>query len=169
MGVTLLHAGTASADDALREADIAMHQAKERGGGQMVFYEQALQRKIEQRLWLEQDLAHAVGTSQLQMYVQPQYAADGRLAGAELLARWNHPTRGMLLPDTFIPLAEKTGLLRAITDWAIEEACGLLNACAARGQAPLISVNISPGCLMEPGFPAHIRNALEHYSTPATS
>ncbi|CAM5211068.1 Diguanylate cyclase (GGDEF)-like protein/PAS domain S-box-containing protein OS=Castellaniella defragrans OX=75697 GN=HNR28_000027 PE=4 SV=1 [Castellaniella defragrans] len=167
VGVTLLHAGTASADDALREADIAMHQAKERGGGQMVFYEQALQRKIEQRLWLEQDLAHAVGTSQLQMYVQPQYAADGRLAGAELLARWNHPTRGMLLPDTFIPLAEKTGLLRAITDWAIEEACGLLNACAARGQAPLISVNISPGCLMEPGFPAHIRNALERSGAPS--
>lgn len=166
MGITLLRAGTSSADAALREADIAMHLARERGGGNPVFYEQALQRELEHRLWLEQDLERALGTSQMQMYIQPQYARDGQATGAELLARWDHPEQGMISPEVFIPLTEKMGLMCKFTDWVLGRACHVLNESAGRGQSYLVSVNISPKCLTEPAFPRHIQEVLEHAHAP---
>ncbi|HEX2519780.1 MAG TPA: bifunctional diguanylate cyclase/phosphodiesterase, partial [Castellaniella sp.] len=165
-GITLLHAGTASADAALREADIAMHLARERSSGNLVFYEQALQRELERRLWLEQDLARALGTDQLQMHLQPQYAQDGQAAGVELLARWHHPEQGAISPEVFIPLVEKVGIMYEFTDWVLVQACHVLNESARRGQSYLVSVNIHPKCLTEPDFPARIQGVLERTHTP---
>jgi diguanylate cyclase (GGDEF)-like protein/PAS domain S-box-containing protein len=168
MGITLLHAATASADAALREADIAMHLARERNSSNPVFYEQALQRELEHRLWLEQDLARALGTDQLQIHLQPQYAQDGQTAGVELLARWNHPEQGAISPEVFIPLVEKVGIMCEFTDWVLVQACHVLNESARRGQSYLVSVNIHPKCLTEPDFPARIQGALEHAHAPGS-
>ncbi len=165
-GITLLHAGTASADAALGEADIAMHLARERSTSNPVFYEQSLQRELEHRLWLEQDLSRALGTDQLQMFVQPQYAQDGQTAGVELLARWDHPEQGMISPEIFIPLVEKVGMMCEFTDWALDRACHVLNESARRGQSYLVSVNINPECLTEPDFSARIQGALERAHAP---
>jgi len=166
-GMTMLNAGTGSAHAAMREADIAMHQAKAQGGNRMTFYEQALQHDLEQRLWLEQDLVRALGTPQLRVYAQPQHSCDGKVVGAELLARWHHPTHGMIPPDVFIPLADKMGLLGQITDWGMARACEALKTLSARGLNYLISVNISPRCLLEHDFPGRVRHVLEASGAPS--
>lgn len=165
-GITLLRAGTKSATAALREADVAMHMAREQDSRGPVIYEQALQRELEHRLWLEQDLVRALGTPQMRMYAQPQYAQDGQVAGIELLARWNHPEQGMVSPEIFIPLAEKVGLMREFTDWGLDQACHILNESARRGQSYRVSVNVSPKYLMEPDFPGRVQRVLAHTAAP---
>src|SRR5690606_26117422 len=166
IGLTLLQARSTSIDDVMREADMAMHRAKERGGNCVVFYEQDIQSEVEQRLWLEHDLTLALNTPQLRMHLQPQYAAGGRVTGAELLTRWIHPTRGTVSPALFIPLAEETGLINHLSDWTLEVACQALLDLQALDEIYPISLNISPKRLMDPSFVHHVRDTLERSGAP---
>ncbi|MER1967452.1 EAL domain-containing protein [Castellaniella sp. GW247-6E4] len=166
IGLTLLQARSTSIDDVMREADMAMHRAKERGGNCVVFYEQDIQSEVEQRLWLEHDLTLALNTPQLCMHLQPQYAQGGRVTGAELLTRWNHPTRGAVSPALFIPLAEETGLINHLSDWTLEVACQVLLDLQALDETYPISLNISPKRLMDPNFVQYVRDILERTGAP---
>lgn len=168
VGVTLLTASTPSAEAALREADMAMHRAKAQGGNCAVFYEQHIQRELEEHLWLEQNLARAMTTSELQAYLQPQYSTSGHLTGAELLARWNHPERGPIAPDVFIPIAESTGLIKPLTEFILQEACRTLQAQARTGLRYPVSVNINPSCLMQPAFVTWLTQILAKSAVPAS-
>ncbi|CAM3657260.1 EAL domain-containing protein [Castellaniella denitrificans] len=166
IGLTLLHAGGATAGDAIREADLAMQRAKQLGGNQTVFYDHTLQTEFEQRLWMEKDLTLALNTSQLAMHIQPQYARDGRISGAELLARWTHPGHGPVSPALFIPLAEETSLINHLTYWSLDVACRTLLDLQGLDETYPVSINISPKVLMDPGFGEAVRGLLKRTGAP---
>ena len=166
IGLTLLRAGDATAGDAIREADLAMQRARRLGGNRTVFYDHTLQTEFEQRLWLEKDLTLALNTSQLAMHIQPQYARDGRVTGAELLARWTHPGHGPVPPALFVPLAEETGLINHLTYWSLGVACQTLLDLQRLDETYPVSVNISPKVLMDPGFGEAVRGMLKRTGAP---
>jgi len=113
-----------TASDLLRNADMAMYIAKQSGKGQYRRYEARMHTEAMERLELESDLRHAIEREEFTLRYQPIVALNtGEIAGVEALVRWNHPTRGMLSPLTFIPLAEETGLIVPLGRWVVREAC----------------------------------------------
>ncbi len=128
-------------EELLNKADVAMYSAKAGGRSRFSPYDHALSRQLEERRELARELREALANGALDMHYQALHAADAKtLLGYEALMRWNHPSRGMVPPSTFIPLAEKTGQIEALGQWALERAC----ADAARWPAPLtVSVNLS--------------------------
>lgn len=115
-----------SASDVLRQADMAMHQAKTAGGGCIVFFETAMGETVRERYQLERELRQAVEQNQLRLYLQPQIDEAGRQVGAEALVRWQHPERGLVPPGVFIPLAETSDLIVLVDRWMLGEVCRLL-------------------------------------------
>jgi len=137
-------------DDAvtlMKHADAAMYHAKEKGRNNLQYFTAALNAAASERLLLERELRIAIETQQFALHYQPQFAADGpfdRPLAAEALVRWQHPQRGLIPPDRFIPVAEDTGLIEAIGDWVLDEACRQLAEWKAMGIGPRrIAVNIS--------------------------
>ncbi|HEY3400944.1 MAG TPA: EAL domain-containing protein [Geothrix sp.] len=125
-------------------AESAMCRAKERGGGRIECFTTTLNQVSLERQELESCLRSALQNGELQMYYQPQFFMDGRLAGAEALLRWNHPLLGAVPPTKFIPLAEESRLILPIGEWALREACGQMAKWQAISPAPLLlAVNVS--------------------------
>ncbi len=135
-----------SADQLLRNADVAMEHCKKRGGATYAFYSRELQNNTQQRLDLETDLRSAVDREQLTLHYQPKVQLDdGRITGAEALLRWQHPRLGTVPPGHFIALAEDTGMIRDIGLWSLREACRQMRAWQTMEAAPeSVSVNLSP-------------------------
>ena len=128
IGITLFCGHRARIDELLRQADLAMYQAKEAGRNGVRFFEQTMQADITARSRLEHELYTAVEDDQFRLYYQPQIDAAGRCIGVEALIRWQHPARGFVSPASFIPLAEDTGLILPIGHWVLREACARLLA-----------------------------------------
>ncbi|WP_082527959.1 EAL domain-containing protein [Devosia sp. Root105] len=126
----------------LREADIALYEAKARGRGRWEVFTPPMAETVGEKRRIEQDLRRALDTGgELTLEYQPIFAADGRtVAGAEALVRWEHPERGRLAPDVFIGVAEERGLIEKLGEWVLEEACRML----ARTTIPWVAVNVSP-------------------------
>ncbi len=121
------------ADDMLRDADLAMYSAKRSGKGAWALFEADMHDDAGERLTLRSELHHALERDELTLHFQP--IVDLRtehVTGFEALARWEHPTRGLLAPDRFIALAESTGLIHPLGDWVIREATAALRAPAGR-------------------------------------
>src|SRR3984957_2019772 len=111
-------------DDLLDHAEVAMAIAKERGGGQSLFFQPAMSHSLHERLALENDLRRALAAEEFELYYQPEISAKtGKIAAAEALLRWRHPTKGLLAPSSFITLAEETGLMIPLGEWVLREAC----------------------------------------------
>jgi diguanylate cyclase len=111
-------------DDLLDHAEVAMAVAKERGGGQSLFFQPAMTHSLQERAALENDLRRALAAEEFELYYQPEISAKtGKIAAAEALLRWRHPTKGLLAPSSFIPLAEETGLMIPLGEWVLREAC----------------------------------------------
>lgn len=129
----------------LKHADLAMYAAKERGGDSFRLFDQTL-RPGTDRLALEMELRDAIEGGQLELHYQPRVeTVTGRPTGLEALARWRHPLRGLTLPGAFIPVAEETGLIDALGQWVLEQACRDARAWLDDGGEPLtVSVNLSP-------------------------
>jgi diguanylate cyclase (GGDEF)-like protein len=123
IGVSLFRGHQSSLEEILKQADLAMYQAKSAGRNKVCFFDPAMQAEMEYRAELEKDLRVSIRKQQFELYYQMQVDENGHIVGAEALIRWLHPQRGMVSPAQFIPLAEEIGMILPIGDWVIEQAC----------------------------------------------
>ncbi|NMG00535.1 EAL domain-containing protein [Aromatoleum toluolicum] len=146
IGIAVFPDDAETPDHLLRDADIAMCQVKVQGKNGFLRYTEEMSRNHSERVDLDNELRIAIESGQLTLHYQPQVdIRRGRVTGVEALVRWEHPERGMLGPNTFIPLAEEGGLIFAISDWVLNEACRQQAIWIKRGIVDLkVAVNISP-------------------------
>jgi diguanylate cyclase (GGDEF)-like protein len=159
-----------NAGDLLRDADVALYQAKAAGKNRYEFFHPEMQSQVSHRIELEFDLRSALDGDQFRLVYQPIYKlADLSLIGVEALLRWDHPTRGLVQPDDFIPILEQTGQIREVGCWVLRQACQQMAQWHARGDALTVSVNVSGRQLDDDAIVEHIREALELSGLDATS
>ncbi len=158
IGIALSPDDGVTSEAIIRNADLALYAAKDRGRGRHYFYAPDLHIDAEERRQLEQDLRDALTSGGLELYYQPVvHTATERITGFEALLRWNHPVRGWLPPAKFIPVAEDSGLIEQIGEWAIRTACHDL---AAWPDSVRVAVNVSPLQFANPALPTIITHAL---------
>jgi diguanylate cyclase (GGDEF)-like protein/PAS domain S-box-containing protein len=163
IGVALAGSHGISADELLRNADVAMYRAKAQGRGRCELFDPALHAAALQRLEREVELRNAVGSGELVLHYQPLMdLANERMVGVEALVRWQHPRLGLLQPGDFITLAEETGLIVPVGEWVLNEACRQVACWHQDGTAPglKVSVNLSSRQLYETDLPACVAAAL---------
>jgi len=141
-------------EEVLRDADITMYRAKALGKARYEVFDPAMRLEAAAVLQLENDLRRALEMDELRMHYQPIVAlADERIVGVEALLRWEHPHRGIVCPDQFIPLAEETGLIVPIGEWVLRKACAQMKAWRDRGAGPMrVAINISAVQIRQSGF-----------------
>lgn len=145
IGVTVYPLCYGGKDQLISHAESAMHYSKESGGNRVSCFDNKMTIKGKKRFFIETDLRKAVERGQFEVYYQPQVAVQNRrLIGMEALLRWNHPEHGLISPDSFIPIAEETGLIIPIGKWVLEESTRQVAEWAAKGYGMLrVGVNIS--------------------------
>jgi diguanylate cyclase (GGDEF)-like protein/PAS domain S-box-containing protein len=173
IGITFSDLGYRSADEIMRDADLAMYEAKAAGRGRVVRFDSSMHRKAAEKLSLETDLRHAIGDGQLSVHFQPIYQlAPYRLSGFEALARWVHPQRGAISPGVFIALAEESGHIEALTDWIIDHAMAQLarwKRDSPARQHLCMHVNICGRDLTRISLASHVEHVLQrHQATPGS-
>jgi predicted signal transduction protein with EAL and GGDEF domain len=163
IGIAVYPADGATAETLAAHAEAAMRCAKQRGRGGIQRFEGGMSTSVEERVQLESELHTALEQGQFQLYYQPKvHTQTGAVRSAEALIRWIHPQRGLIPPDTFIPLAEECGLIGAIGEWVAREACRQARAWQDQGLPPLrVSVNLSPSQFRGSGLTDTIRGALD--------
>lgn len=155
--------------DILRHAEIALYHAKSLGRGNVQFFLPSLQAMAETRLRLEEGLRRAIANQELALYFQPQLDVAGRMFGAEVLLRWNHPERGAVSPAEFVPVAEESGLIHPIGTWVLEQACDKFAAWLRQGMpfSGHLSINVSPWQFAREDFVRQVTRVLEGCRLPA--
>jgi len=164
-GITLFPIEETDPQEILKQADTALHRAKEVGKGQYRFFHPRMQQAVEDRLKLENDLRKSFEANQLHLNIQPQYNVNGTIIGAEVLIRWRHPERGMVSPAEFIPMAEETGLIIPVGRWVIEQACILIRHWQEQFKDTIpfdhIAVNVSALQFMQDSFVDMVREIIQ--------
>ncbi len=164
VGITRPHTDKDSADELLRNADVAMYTAKGDGKGRYKFFEQSMHTAVVDRLELESDLRRAVSRNEFVLFYQPLVQLDSeRVVGVEALVRWNDPRRGLVQPNDFIPIAEETGLIVPLGRWVLREACRQAHRWwhdLAVDERISMAVNVSGRQLQDPFFVSDVAEAL---------
>jgi len=156
-----------SPDALLRDADLALYAAKAAGKDRYVLFDAAMYNGVGDRLELETELGEALRKGQLFLLYQPIYElVSGRVTGVEALVRWQHPRKGVVSPERFIPVAEESGLIVPIGRWVLEEACHQVAAWGARGLDVGVSVNVSASQLSRREFVEDVQRAVEESQIP---
>jgi diguanylate cyclase (GGDEF)-like protein/PAS domain S-box-containing protein len=165
IGATLLKGHEQAKDELIKQADIAMYQAKKAGRNSMRFFDPKMQETISTQAALEGDLRQALERRQLHLYFQIQVDSANRPLGAEALIRWIHPMRGVISPAQFIPLAEDTDLIVPIGQWVLETACAQLKAWEQDALTCdlALSVNVSAKQFHRGDFVDSVRSALQRH------
>jgi diguanylate cyclase (GGDEF)-like protein len=146
----------------IANADAAMYAAKRAGGSSFALFAPSMDQDARLQLELQTDLRAAIDRHELELYYQPKvHALSGQITGAEALVRWNHPTRGMISPAVFIPVAERFGLISPLGYWVIEEACRQVRDWLDQGLRMRVAVNLSMQQLRQDDLVPRIRAALE--------
>lgn len=145
IGITFYPADGADADQLLKNADLALYRAKNKGRSTYQFYDDQMQVELQMRKTLEFELRRGLDREELAVYYQPQIDLhSGRVVGAEALVRWHHPERGLVPPDKFIPLAEETGIITPLGEWVLSTACMQNKVWQSQGFPAIpIAVNVS--------------------------
>jgi diguanylate cyclase (GGDEF)-like protein/PAS domain S-box-containing protein len=162
IGIVVFRDDGESMDDLLKKADVAMYQAKASGRNNARFFDPAMQAVAAAHAQLEKDIRVGLKQNQFILHYQLQFDGRGAPVGAEALVRWNHPSRGMVAPMQFIPMAEETGLILQLGQWILESACGQL-ALWSRSERCMhwsVSVNVSALQFAQQGFVGQVARAL---------
>lgn len=168
IGATTSLVSTLDREELLRDADTAMYRAKSRGRNRWIFFDRQMHEEAVSRLSLEGDLRRAIDSDQFVLFYQPIIALEsGRLAGFEALVRWNHPARGLLRPESFIALAEETGLIIPMTNNLISQACEQLARWTRLGPQSstlAVNVNLSQRQMCDPSLPKLVAACIERFN-----
>jgi len=158
------HPDDRDVDALLRDGDLAMYAAKASGKNRWMLFEPAMHEELVERLTLEGELAVALDEGQLDVHYQPVVDLDGvRIVGVEALVRWNHPSRGLVAPDEFLPAAELGQLIHRLGAWVLRTACRQLVDCSLQDDTHAlreVAVNVSPRQLLNPHFADTVAEAL---------
>lgn len=170
IGATLFDEHHLGIDDLLKQADIAMYEAKSAGRNTLRFFDPQMQKAIATRVDLEQQLRNAIGQQQFQLHYQIQVDNTGHALGAEALIRWLHPERGLISPFHFIPLAEETGLILPIGQWVLDAACTQLKLWEQKESTRQLklSVNVSARQFHQPDFVEQVRSTVLRHAIDPT-
>ncbi|MEJ3575200.1 EAL domain-containing protein [Pseudomonas fragi] len=171
VGIALYPGNGLTAEELLMNADAAMYHAKGTGKNGYSFFDASMNTNARKQLQLLQDLRQALELQQFRLHYQPKFdASNSQPVGAEALLRWEHPQQGLLLPEHFIDLAEKTGLIIPIGDWVLNEACRQMRAWFDQGYSHWrIAVNLSALQFCYSGLVDSVVAALERHQLPANS
>ncbi|MGY4877890.1 EAL domain-containing protein [Vreelandella aquamarina] len=164
LGITLFPLDDADPDTLLRHADQAMYQAKLQGGDTFAFFDPGHEKKLKTQQLVRYDISKALTTGQFELYFQPQIDAHSlSLLGVEALIRWNHPKRGSVMPDQFLPLIRGTGTELALDAWVMETSLTQLSAWQKEGLAIDVSINLTPQSLVHEHFVDTLSAALARH------
>ncbi len=167
IGVSISPQHGTSIESLMRAADIAMYRAKSRGGGQHCLFNDELAAEHQDKMETEKALTDAVQRGEFVLALQPQLSLiSGEIVGAEALLRWNHPRDGLRMPDSFIPVAERTGLIADIGEWVIGDVAAMLGNWQRAGVARRIAFNVSPRQLDRADFFNRLRQAFDDQQVP---
>ncbi len=171
VGIVTAAPGRVDGEALVRDADVAMYEAKQTGAGRSVVFDLEMRDRFERRVSLEGDLRTALTGQELGLHYQPIVdLASGDIVCVEALLRWHRPGHGWVPPLAFVPVAEETGLILAIGEWVLREACREARAWHSefpRGLAPAVAVNLSGRQLQEPGFADQVAAVLAETGLPA--
>ncbi|MDY1033009.1 putative bifunctional diguanylate cyclase/phosphodiesterase [Stenotrophomonas sp. CFBP8980] len=170
LGIALYPDDAADERELMANADAAMYHTKQEGRNGYTFFTPSMQVSANRQLRLLQDLRKATGRGELLLHYQPKFVAAGAPAvGAEALLRWQHPELGMLAPDIFIPIAERSGLILPIGDWVLDQACAQLRAWHDAGNPHwTMAVNLSPLQFAAAGLVETVKETLERHGLEAS-
>ena len=167
IGVSIYPEHGTSIEALMRAADIAMYHAKSAGGGRHCLFNEQLAAEHREKVQTERALTEAVLRNEFILAFQPQLSlATGELAGAEALLRWNHPRDGLRMPASFIPIAERTGVITDIGDWVIAEVASLLGSWSRDGVARRLAFNVSPRQIERADFFTRLRQSFADEGVP---
>lgn len=170
IGVSVSPEHGASIEALMRAADIAMYRAKSKGGGQHCLFNDELAAEHQTKIDTERALTEAVQRGEFQLVLQPQLSlATGKNVGVEALLRWNHPREGVRSPNSFIPIAEQTGLIAEIGDWVMCEVAAIAGGWHRSGIKSRIAFNVSPRQLDRADFFARLRQVFAEHGAPLSS
>ncbi|MNF56438.1 Phytochrome-like protein cph2 [compost metagenome] len=164
IGVAMAPADAALAEELLRYADIALYEAKGAGRNTWRFYASDMNQRVVEQRQLESDLRQALNNDELRLLLQPRYSVSSkRMVAAEALVRWQHPQRGLLSPDTFIPIAETTGLIVPLSSWVLQAAC---TEAMSWSEDLIVSVNLSSVEFQRGHLVARVQSVLDATGLP---
>jgi diguanylate cyclase (GGDEF)-like protein/PAS domain S-box-containing protein len=166
IGVTLFNNHQSNIDELLKQADIAMYQAKKSGRNALSFFDPEMQNAINTRVDLEHELREALENKQFHLYYQIQVDAANRATGSEVLIRWIHPKRGLISPFHFIPVAEETGMILAIGQWVLDTACAQLKIWEqdVLTQNLTLSINVSAKQFRQDNFATQVQKTIQQHA-----
>ncbi len=166
IGVTLFNGDTVDIDTLMKQADLAMYKSKASGRNLVRFFDPTMEVALKEHAAMENDLRLALKRDQFVLHYQAQVASEQQLTGAEVLVRWQHPTRGVVSPADFIPLAEETGLILPLGRWVLDTVCTQLTVWASRPEMAhlTVAVNVSAHQFRQPDFVDQVLEVLKHTS-----
>ena len=170
VGISLGTDGANDVQNHMRHADLAMYSAKEAGRNGVQFYDESMDARARSRLALEYEIRRGLENGEFEAFYQPRVDSfNGRIVGAEALARWRHPERGLLFPDSFIPASEESGLIRELDRQILAQVASQVAQWQQQGRDLQVSVNLSASQFADPELPATLQQILQDSACPAAS
>jgi diguanylate cyclase (GGDEF)-like protein len=167
MGLAVFPHHGETAKDLFGNADLALYRAKTEGKGRYVIYDTAFRAELEARLATEKDLRTAIERNEFELFYQPQVdLVNGNLKGAEVLIRWRHPEKGLLSPEHFVPIMNRSLLANDVGGWVLASACKQAAAWHRAGNPVRVAVNLSPSQIQTPGLPGLVSAILASTGLP---